>query len=456
MSADADLRRALALAQGGDLDGAVALLAPHEAQGSAQLLGLLGQLRLQQGDLDGALDVLVPGLTRAERAGAHRDVVLLGLALTQVLVAAHRGLEGLRVLVKARQAAEALGSAPLLGAVAELATVLAGRVPQGADALSTRVGAAHFSGLLGRAAGDLGRCRTQLLLAWAWSAEGVAPALRAEVGLDLVRRQVADGDPAWRRTHAAARAAAVDAGDADLVHHLDALAPPVDAAAPLPAAPLERARAQAERGALEDAVETLRGALRAGGPDELSHRMLLAELLQSTDPDAAVAVLAPGWSRMERDGDGPATVALGLPMARALAAAGQHQAAVRVLLVARRRTAEAPALRDEVLAMGAELGRWLPPLESLPPDDAEAQAVVAATGALLAALAGAADAGPRLAAAWRLAPAAGERAIAQIGLDMATLGRSLGLPDWAAARDRARVAAERTGDTPLLMLLEAL
>jgi hypothetical protein len=454
------LRAAMDHVRQGDTAAAEALLAPLEATGTAQELGLLGQLRLQRGELDGALDVLVPGLARAEQAGAHRDVALLGLSLTQVLVAARRGLAGLRVLVRARRAAERQDDAGLIRACGVLAARLRAQVAPGRDDPNSRVVAAHLSGLLARAGGDLPRSRTQLRLAWALAGDAGAASLRAEVGLDLLQRQAADGDLGWRATLREARAAAATSGDAELVAELERHAPaagPEGAEEPsLPASPRERARVLAERGEVDAAVAELRAALVAGGGDELGLRVELSTLLLPRDASAAASVLAPAWSRVERDGDAAATVAVGLPQARALAGAGQHQDAVRVLLVADQRAAAEPELRELVRELGAELERWLPDLEELPSEDAEGRAVVAATGALLAVLREAPDAADQLRVAWALAPAAGDRAVAQVGFDVATLGPRLGLEEGAQARLAARAAAERCGDEALVMVLDAL
>lgn len=459
------LRAAMEHVRAGDAAAAEALLAPLESTGSAQVLGLLGQLRLQRGDLDGALDVLVPGLGRAEQAGAHRDVALLGLSLTQVLVAARRGLAGLRVLVRARRAAEQHGDAGMIRACGVLAARLRAQVAPGRDDPNSRVVAAHLSGLLARAGGDLPRSRTQLRLAWALAGDAGAAGLRAEVGLDLLQRQAADGDLGWRATLRDARAAAAASGDSELVAELERHAPsaPGEGNAPeapdegaLPEAPRERARALAERGEVDEAVALLRSALVAGGGDELGLRVELSTLLLPRDAPAAASVLAPAWSRVEREGDAAATVAVGLPQARALAGAGQHQDAVRVLLVADQRAATEPELRGLVRELGAELERWLPPLEELPLDDAEGRAVVAATGALLAVLRESPDAAAQLRAAWALAPAAGDRAVAQVGFDVATLGPRLGLEEAPTARLAARAAAERCGDEALVMVLDAV
>lgn len=466
---DARLARALTLAQSGAHAEAEAVLSTLCAEAdhpeAPQAATLLGRLRLQHRDIDGALDVLVPAWERARRAADPAPAALVGLGLVQALIAADRALHGLRVLVVARRKAELSGNAPLVGAAADLGHALVERIPDPedladidatdhADAQATR---RHLRSLAVRATGDLPTSRSLLQEAWL-AAEHAAPSVRAEVGLDLVQRMAADGNTAWPGVRDAARAAAAEAGDVELVAQLDSLHTP-EPGAPTSDAPLDRARTLAQQGDAPAAIDLAEGILEDGAAshgDRLAARLLLAELhLGQHEADRAVAVLSPAWAQAEASADPTTITAIATTLGPALVADGRTLPGLRVLLVAHHRAAQDTDLQASLAEIATSLKPFIPSTDG--EADPERRAMILAVKGLSALLMGQpGTAHTALGEAWEAAQAAGPVARAQVGLDYSGLLRAMRDNRWQGVHRAGRMAAMEAADGHLVALYDAV
>mgnify|MGYP000008484421 FL=1 len=469
MATQASLATALQHAQRGDNARAQAILVELlEAPGhrdAPQAATLLGRLRLQAHDVDGALDALVPAWERARRGPDSAAAALVGLGLVQALVTADRALHGLRVLVQARRLAEVSGNPALLKASADLGQALLERMPSPADAetADSRTTRRHLMALAFRCVGDLPRSRAELHTAWS-DAEAAHPAVRAEVGIDLVHRMQADGHPGWVPIRDAARKAAAQGGDTDLVQQFDAIEAP--AAAPeLPddATDLDVARAAADAGQLQPAIAACERVLanpEASPGEALSARLLLAQLFLGADAaDRAVAVLAPAWQAAEASNDAQHTAAVASLLGPALVADGRTLPGLRVLMVARHRASDDADLVASFRELGESIRRHVPRPEgdAHTPDRHERFALLYAAHGLLDWMDGEADrAKATMSQAWGHAAHAGPLAQAQVALDYTGMLRAAGDAKWEAVHKVGRASAMEVEDVGLMSLFDAI
>ncbi len=430
-----------------------------------QAATLLGRLRLQNHDVDGALDALVPAWERARRGPDAAAAALVGLGLVQALVSADRALHGLRVLVQARRLAELAGNSPLLKACADLGNALLERIPSAddADGADSRATRRHLTGLAYRATGNLPEARESLRLAW--NDSGTAhPAVRAEVGIDLVHRMQADGNTAWVPIRDAARQAAAQAEDADLVAQFDAIeAPPEAPDLPEDATELERARTAAQQGQTEAAMAACERVLadpEATPGEALAARLLLAELFLGADAaDRAVAVLAPAWQAAEANPDMQQTAAVASLLGPALVADGRTLPGLRVLMVARHRAAEDADLVAHFQEIAASVRRHLPrpTADAHTTEQHERAALLHAAHGLLDWMDGEPNrARAEMSEAWVHAENAGPIARAQVALDYTGMLRAAGDAKWSAVHRVGRTCAMVVEDVGLIALFDAM
>ena len=469
MATDRRLAEALELAHKGENDCAQAVLqtvvdSPGHRD-APQAATLLGRLRLQLQDVDGALDVLVPAWERARRGPDAAATALVGLGLVQALVSADRALHGLRVLVQARRHAEVAGNPALLKASTDLGTALLERIPspEDADTADSRATRRHLVAMAFRATGDLPRSRAELHTAWS-DAEAAHPAVRAEVGIDLVHRMQADGHPGWPPIRSAARAAAAAAGDTELVTQLDAIeAPATPPDLPDDASDLEVARAAAEAGQVQPAIAACERVLAnpdASRGEALSARLLLAQLYLGVDAaDRAVSVLAPEWQAAEASSDAQHTAAVASMLGPALVADGRTLPGLRVLMVARHRAADDADLVASFGELATSLRRHLPRpgAGATTPDAHERAALLYAAHGLLDWMDGEIDrARATMSQAWAHAAEAGPLAQAQVALDYTGMLRAAGSAKWEAVHRVGRASAMEVEDVGLISLFDAI
>ena len=463
------LAEALELAQKGHNEQAQALLegivASPGHRDAPQAATLLGRLRLQLRDIDGALDALVPAWERARRGPDAAAAALVGLGLVQALVSADRALHGLRVLVQARRHAEVSGNPALMGAGADLGQALLERIPspEEADSADSRATRRHLIALGFRAVGDLPRSRAELHSAWS-DAESAHPAVRAEIGIDLIHRMQADGHPGWIPIRDVARKAAATAGDTELVAQLDAIeVPPEAPELPEGASDLELARAATESGQVQPAIAACERVLAnpdAARGEHLSARLLLAQLYLGTDAaDRAVAVLAPEWQEAEASPDPKHTAAVASMLGPALVADGRTLPGLRVLMVARHRAADDADLVASLKDLAGRIRRHVPRpgVESLGEGVQERAALLCAAHALLDWMDGEIDrARATMSQAWGYAAGAGPLAQAQVALDYSGMLRAAGDARWEAVHRVGRASAMEVEDVGLMALFDAI
>ncbi len=459
------LADALRFAHRGELDEArevlTALLEVPGHPDAPQAATLLGRIHLQQKDVDGALDALVPAWERARRSADPAPAALVGLGLVQALVAADRALHGLRVLVQARSYSELAGNPGLLSACNDLGTALLERIPSPDDASTadSRATRTHLQALARRASGDLPGSRRDLQNAWT-AAEAAAPIVLAEVGLDLVHRMMTDGNMAWPTVRTAARTAAASAQDPELVAQFDAIEMPESAPVDDDAGPLDRARALAERGSIDAAIDACEAVLADGNAtpgDRLSARCLLAQVHLGADrADRAVAALAPAWARLESGQDPIGAAGVASLLGPALVADGRTLSGLRVLMVARHHARDDADTCGSLVAIGERLRPHLPdpPSSSEDPDRA---ALLHAARALIAWLGGHGDeARAGMGFAWAAAKTGSANARAQVALDYTGMLRASDDPRWMTVQREGRAAAMEVGDGNLVALFDAV
>jgi len=465
MTTPSTLADALRHAQRGELDSAQAvltrLLEDTAHPDAPQAATLLGRIRLQDKDVDGALDALVPAWERARRSADPAPAALVGLGLVQALVAADRALHGLRVLVQARSYSELSGNPGLLRACNDLGNALLERIPAPDEACTadSRATRTHLQALARRASGDLPGSRRDLQNAWT-VAESAAPIVLAEVGLDLVHRMMTDGNVAWPQVRDAARTAAARAQDPELVAQFDAIEVPETAPVDEGAGPLDRARALAEAGSVDaaiDACEVVLADVSATPGDTLAARCLLAQIHLGADrADRAVAALAPAWARLESGQDPIGAAAVASLLGPALVADGRTLSGLRVLMVARHHTRDDDETRDSLITIGERLRPHLPEPPSADHDPDKA-ALLHAARALIAWLGGHADeARAGMGFAWAAAKKGSPNARAQVALDYTGMLRASDDSRWMEVQRAGRAAAMDVGDGNLVALFDAV